>query len=72
MLIDAVDNGSAAYWLAKSAGAIDVDFDQVDRLRTLQQLALIRGYAVLVVDLPGSARRGGELRALTPAPAGNP
>jgi len=43
MLIDADDTGNAAYWLEKSAGAIDGDFDQVDHLRTLQQLALIPG-----------------------------
>ena len=72
LFIDADDNGSAAYWINHSDGAISVDWDQVDRPRTLRQLAAIEGYDVLVIDLPGSARKGGELRALLSGDDGRP
>ena len=72
LVIDADDNGSAAFWIERSDGAIAVDWDEVDRPRTLAKLATITGYDVLIVDLPGSARKGGELRALLSGTDGRP
>lgn len=72
LVIDADDNGSSFDWIDNSSGTIDVDYDQVDRPRTLRQLAAITGYDLLIVDLPGSARKGGELRALLTGDDGQP
>jgi chromosome partitioning protein len=72
IVIDADDNLSASDWIERSEGAIDVDFDAVDRPRTLRQLSAITGYDLMIIDLPGSARRGGELRALLTGDDGQP
>lgn len=72
LVIDADDNLSASDWIERSNGAIDVDYDAVDRPRTLRQLSAITGYDVMIIDLPGSARRGGELRALLYGDDGRP
>ena len=68
--IDADDNQSLADWLEraeKTNSVTQVDYDTVSRPSTLRQLALIPGYDLMIIDLPGSARQGGELRALLEA-----
>ena len=72
LVIDADENLSAADWIERAGGAIPVDHDTVNRPRHLRQLAEISGYDVLLIDLPGSARQGGEMRALLEGEHGRP
>lgn len=72
IVIDADENLSSSDWIERSDGAIDVDYDAVDRPRTLRQIAAIPGYDVMLIDLPGSARKSGELRALLYGEDGKP
>lgn len=70
LLVDADETRAATDWAEMAGDALDVDLVTEDRPGRLAQLGDVKGYSVVLVDLPG-ARKTGELAALL-RPRGGP